>query len=77
MKRNRFYYFSGSRKCYVVHHFSDGPCEFTLDKLRARLFTEADWLSWGSSWGYEREEIGEDEVMRLIGAPMLPGLETQ
>ena len=43
------------------------------DRKDAGLFTESDWIRWGE--GLEREEISTDEQMRLIDAPMLPGLD--
>lgn len=49
----------------------------TPDKAQAGIFTEGDWKSWASFLAdkLEREELGTDEVLRSIGAPMLPGFE--
>lgn len=72
MKRYRFY-------DILPHGFDEQKVYFTQDRQptterkEAGLFTEADWLQWGE--GLRREEIGEDEAMRLAGAPMLPGME--
>jgi len=72
MKRYRF--FDIDSKWFLMPPTIDGPNEFCPDKHTAGLFTEADWQAWGR-WEYGREEIGEDEMMRLVGAPMLPGLD--
>lgn len=46
-----------------------------IERLQGTLFTERDWIQWGDDGNLQREEIPEDETMRLIGAPMLPGME--
>lgn len=70
MRRYRFYEMRKDQKFYLV---SDGDT-WTKDKKMAGLFTEQDWINWGSD-GLERESLGEDEAIRLSGAPQLPGIE--
>lgn len=49
---------------------------FTPDKAKAGIFTEGEWEGWASyDEELEREELGTDEVLRSVGAPMLPGFE--
>lgn len=43
----------------------------------AGVFTQEDCDNWAGDFDdLQLEPIGEDEAMRLIGAPMLPGLDT-
>lgn len=69
----RFWEMLNGRKMYL--RFDDGETLATDDPKRATLFTERDWSLWGDDGDLQREEIPEDEAMRLIGAPMLPGME--
>jgi hypothetical protein len=77
MKKYRFINISNS--FYLMPPTVNGPIEFSPDKHMAGRFTEADWQAWGK-FRYEREEIGEDEIMKQtkclegMGAPTLPGL---
>lgn len=61
----------------VTMYYRDCGDDLELVPARqaASLFTEGDWRHWGQDAGASREEIGEDERMRLMGAPVLPGLE--
>ena len=56
---------------------NNGPAEYCLDQQSAAIFyTPAAWETWGKwSGGLQREELPDDQQMRLTGAPMLPGLE--
>lgn len=49
----------------------------TPDKSKAGIFTEGEWEAWASNMAdkLEREELGTDEVLKAMGAPMLPGFE--
>lgn len=49
----------------------------TPDKFKAGIFTEREWEAWASNMQdeLEREELGTDEQLRAMGAPMLPGFE--
>lgn len=68
MKKYRFYQVFDGEKLYFTQER-----EPTTERKQAGLFTESDWIRWGE--GVEREEIGTDEALRLVGAPTLPGLE--
>lgn len=71
MRRYRFFYYSDGRRWYYTER------EFVAlwGHAKPGIFTDSDWEEWGNDGRNEREEIGEDEAMRLQGAPMLPGLE--
>lgn len=62
----RFYEYHGDIKHYLMF-LPDGEIEPTENRSEATLFTEEDWLIWAKNDGFEREEIGQDEAMRLIG----------
>lgn len=48
----------------------------TPDKSKAGIFTEGEWEGWASyDDELEREELGTDEQLKAMGAPMLPGFE--
>jgi hypothetical protein len=66
----RFYKFLNEQKWWL---YSRGF--FTVRRSEAALFTELDWIQWAESEGLEREEVAEDQVMRIINAPTLPGFE--
>lgn len=68
----RFYQFHGPIKHYLM--FDGKDYEPTEKRNEATLFTEKEWQAWAKNDGFEREEIGQDEAMRLIDAPMLPGM---
>lgn len=55
-------------------NFFTGRCPFHQSPSDPPI-TERDWSLWGDDGDLQREEIPEDEAMRLIGAPMLPGME--
>lgn len=46
---------------------------FSCRKSKAKVFMD-DALAW-SEKGYDVEILPEDQVMRLVGAPQLPGME--
>jgi hypothetical protein len=74
MMKYRFYKFLNEQKWWLTDH--TGGCGFfTVRRSEAALFTELDWIQWAEAEGLEREEVAEDQVMRLINAPTLPGLE--
>lgn len=72
MKRYRFYYISGGQRMYLTSKWSA-----ISSRADAILFTEADWQEWGINhgWQLDRQEVGEDQLMRLAGAPRLPGMD--
>lgn len=71
MQRYRFFYNQGNLKWYLTK-----PNAANTNPDKAALFTDADWEEWGKDDPYfQREEIGQDEAKRLLGSPMLPGLE--
>lgn len=70
MNRYRFYQVPNGEKLYLAADWET----MTADKKQAGLFHQKAWDQWGL-FDFEREEIAEDEVMRLIGAPTLPGIE--
>lgn len=48
----------------------------TPNKSQAGIFTEREWEAWASLMDeLEREELGTDEQIKAMGAPMLPGFE--
>lgn len=57
---------------YYLHHNRES---LTLLKRQAGIFTQDDWDNWGEAGGYEREQLGPDEQMKLAGAARLPGFE--
>lgn len=72
MQRYRFTDFNNGHKWYLMRptHL-DAPAEFCLDLPSAGLFTEAEWLAWGSG-SYEREEAATQPAAGLV---RLPGME--
>lgn len=72
MIKYRFYQYHNGIKHYLMYDGDDYvPTE---DRTEATLFTEVEWLNWAMDDGFEREEIGQDEAMRLAGMEMLPGM---
>lgn len=72
MIKYRFYQYHGPIKYYLMYD-GDGYVP-TENRHEATLFTERDWQQWAMDDGFEREEIGQDQAMRLMGIEMLPGL---
>ena len=73
MIKYRFYQYHGGIKHYLM--FDGDDYEPTEKRSEATLFTDKEWLNWGKDDGFEREEIGQDEAMWLMGVEMLPGLQ--
>ena len=71
MKRYRFFITDNAGRTWYL---LDDKKSFSLHKPYAEVFTEAD-CDWAAGADLEREELGEDELMRRAGAPRLPGLE--
>lgn len=71
MERYRFYLIQKGG----IRYLDPDRRSLIPDRHRAELFTQKEWEAWGQEQEFEREPIGEDEAMRLIGAPELPGLE--
>ena len=69
----RFWEMLSGHKVYLV--IGDDERYPTEDRAGATLFTERDWLTWGNDGNLHAEPIGDDELMRLAGAPMLPGMD--
>lgn len=70
-QKYRFYRIDSGQKWYAA---SRGV--YFLNRKLSGLFTIDDWICWGRYDGnLQREEVGEDELMRLLGAPMLTGIE--
>lgn len=72
MIKYRFYQYHNGINHYLM--FDGDDYEPTEDRAEATLFTEREWHQWAMDDGFEREEIGTDEVMRLMGVEMLPGV---
>jgi hypothetical protein len=72
----RFYKTFNNQKWWATEYdqWTNQPF-FTVRRSEAALFTELDWIQWAEAEGLEREEVAEDQVMRLINAPTLPGFE--
>lgn len=68
MKRYRFYYIEDGRRWY----YTSRDYVALQGRSKPGLFTDDDWKEWGNNGRNEREELAE---MRLIDAPMLPGME--
>lgn len=47
----------------------------TPAKKEAALFPSSAFDAWGEYTGLEREDLGEDEYLRLIKSPILPGFD--
>lgn len=69
----RLYKLLNEQKWWITDR-SNGECFCSIWRERAALFTELDWLQWAEAEGLEREQVAEVQAMRLIDAPMLPGL---
>jgi hypothetical protein len=69
-KKYRFYVMRVYGKFYAI---TRGYA--TTERTEATLFTDEDWEKWGQSEGFVREELGEDEKLRILGAPTLPGFD--
>ena len=80
MSRYRFFEGLGGEIRYLMVDPGSDSLELTTEKEAASIFSDEDWQNWRDSTDFEleREEIPEDEYMRLLGeklAPMLPGFE--
>lgn len=71
MKRYRFYIIENGRTYYLRPDLET----YTPERHEAQLFTDKEWYGWAQEQEFQREEIAEDEAMRLAGAPRLPGME--
>lgn len=68
---------------YRVYRTFDGKIYYLpqsqigwTDHRHAGLFAEAEWRAMGGSQAHlQLAPIGEDEAMKLAGAPTLPGME--
>lgn len=72
MKRQiRLYEDVNGNRLYLM----DNRESMTKDKKEAGLFPPSAYERWGQDSDLEYEELAEDEFLRLINAPMLPGFE--